>query len=67
MLDEDGNEIEAESAQALIDQNQFNDFVDSVQDGATDDDTLFLMAYSHSHCFQYGHAAQNKDEDRRYL
>ena len=59
MLDEDGNEIEAESAQALIDQNQFNDFVDSVQDGATDDDNLFLMAYSH--------AAQNKDEDRRYL
>ena len=46
------------NVRAMIDSSHFNDFVDQVQGGG-DDDNLFLLAYSH--------AANNKEEDQRYL
>ena len=59
-VDEDGNVMDQETVGALIESNQFNDFVDQVQDATNvEDESLFTMAYSHQ--------AGDKEEDKKFL
>lgn len=54
----DGGEPANENVNSLIDSTQFDQFVDQVQDGDSDD-SMFLLTYTH--------ASNNKDDDDRYL
>lgn len=54
----EGGDQASENVNSLIDSTQFDQFVDQVQDGDSDD-SLFMLTYTHS--------SNNKDDDERYL
>ena len=59
MSNSNGGSLSNSNTNELVDQSKLSDFVESINNGAQNDEDTFMMTYNH--------ALNNQDEDHQYI